>query len=52
MLKMCQRIMDGINSSEIFKYLDGTDNVSSNEVLEKIKDYYMASAVKPGTGCY
>jgi len=57
---MSYRTMDGLNSSEIFKYLDrtdevsldGTDEVSCNKVLEKIKDYYMASADKTSADCY
>ncbi len=43
---MSYRTMDGINSSEIFEYLDGTDENSRNEVLVNIKDYYIASANK------
>jgi hypothetical protein len=40
------RTLEGINPSEIFKYLDGADENSSNEILIKIKDYYVASADK------
>lgn len=40
------RTLDSINPSEIFKYLDGVDENSSNEILIKIKDYYLASADK------
>lgn len=43
---MSYRTMDGITPSEIFKYLDGSDDSSRYEILKKIKDYYIASADK------
>ena len=43
---MSYRTLNGINPSEIFEYLDGTDENSRNEVLVNIKDYYIASANK------
>ncbi|MDD3985318.1 MAG: hypothetical protein PHY59_05420 [Methanobacterium sp.] len=43
---MSYRTMKGINFKKIEKYLIGNDNNSSTEILEKNKDYYIASANK------
>ncbi|MBZ2165766.1 hypothetical protein [Methanobacterium spitsbergense] len=43
---MSYRTMKGINFNQIGKYLDGNDNISSTEILEKNKNYFIASANK------
>ncbi len=43
---MSYRTMKGINFNQIEKYLDGNDDISSAEILEKNKNYYIASANK------
>lgn len=43
---MSYRTMKGINFKQIEKYLIGNDNISSTEILEKNKNYYIASANK------
>jgi hypothetical protein len=43
---MSYRTMKGINFNQIEKYLDGSDDISSAEILEKNKIYYIASANK------
>lgn len=43
---MSYRTMKGINFNQIGKYLDGNDDISSAEILERNKSYYIASANK------
>jgi len=43
---MSYRTMKGINFKQIEKYLIGNDIISSSEILEKNKNYYIASANK------
>jgi len=43
---MSYRTMDGIKTIKIMDYLKGFDNDSTAEILERNKDYYIASANK------
>ncbi len=43
---MSYRTMDGIDSSKIMDYLEGSDDNSSIEILIKNREYYIASANK------
>ena len=43
---MSYRTLDGINSPKILNYLNGMNSKSLKDVLEKNKDYYVASADK------
>ena len=43
---MSYRTMNGIKTTKIMDYLEGYDDDSSMEILEKNKDYYIASANK------
>ena len=43
---MSYRTMNGIDSSNIMSYLEGSDNNSSIEILKKNREYYIASANK------
>ena len=43
---MSYRTMNGIKTTKIMDYLEGFDDDSSMEILEKNKDYYIASANK------
>lgn len=43
---MTYRTMKGIETSSMMKYLEGHDKMSSSEIFEKNKEYYIASANK------
>ena len=43
---MSYRTMNGIDTSHIMKYLEGTNENSSTEIFNKNRDYYIASANK------
>jgi hypothetical protein len=43
---MSYRTMNGIDTTKIMKYLEGSTEESHLEILEKNKDYYVASAKK------
>ena len=43
---MSYRTMNGIDTSHIMKYLEGTNENSSTEIFNKNRDYYIASADK------
>ncbi len=43
---MSYRTMNGNDPQYLMEYLEGTDENSSKEILEKNKDYYIASANK------
>jgi hypothetical protein len=43
---MTYRTMNGIDTTHIMKYLEGTNKNSSTEIFNKNRDYYIASANK------
>jgi len=44
--RMSYRTLNGIDTTIIMEYMEGSNENSSNEILEKNKDYYIASANK------